>query len=441
MRDIPLLLGFAAMVPMILMRPHLGVLAWCWTALLVPNSYVYGLATGVRFNFWIAIFTLFAWMMAKEAKRVPMNTTTILLGCFLVWGTLSTLFTIAPDASVTWVEWENFIKTITLALVVVALIRTETRIKAVLFAVALSMGFHGVIEALKFILSGGGHKIWGPGTSIIADNNHFAVAIIMTIPIMIYLYMQSRNFIVRSSAIVGILLLIVTVIGTGSRGGLIGVVALSAWIFITTKKKLRFLVVAAFIGVVALSFAPERWYARMSTIETADQDASFMGRVIAWKINTLTALHNPLTGAGFRSTQELAIWLKYAQDFSRLSFIPTDAPDPLSAHSAHSIYFQVLGDMGFVGLAIFLALLATAWRNASLALARTRERPEMRWANHLARTLQYCLIPYIVSGAALNLAYFDLTYVIFALLAVLRQETEEHAMAKIKMPSAIPALR
>jgi probable O-glycosylation ligase (exosortase A-associated) len=441
MRDIPLLLGFAAMLPMIMMRPHVGVLAWCWTALLVPNVYVYGIATGVRFNFWIAIFTLLAWMMSKEAKRVPMNTTAILLTCYLAWGTLSTLLTISPDSSTTWVEWEKFIKTITLALVVVALMRTETRIKAVLFAVALSLGFDGVIEALKFILSGGGHKIWGPGTSIIADNNHFAVAIIMTIPIMIYLYMQSRNFIVRSSAIVGILLLTVTVIGTGSRGGVIGVVALAAWIFITAKKKLRFVIMAAVIGVVALSFAPAQWHARMSTIETADQDASFMGRVIAWKINTLTALDNPLTGAGFRATQELAIWLKYAQDFSRLSFVPTSPPDALYAHSAHSIYFQVLGDMGFAGLAIFLALLATAWRNASLALARTRELPEMRWANHLARTLQYCLIPYIVSGAALNLAYFDLTYVIFALLAVLREETEQHATAGASMPAAIPAVR
>ena len=441
MRDIPLLLGLAVMLPMILMRPHVGVLAWCWTALLVPNVFVYGLATGVRFNFWIAITTLVGWAMSKEPKRIPASSTTILLGCFLAWGTLSTLLTIAPVPSTTWVEWEKFIKTITLALVVVALIRTEARIKALLFAVVLSMGFHGVIEALKFILSGGGHKIWGPGTSAIADNNHFALAIIMTIPILIYLYMQSRNFIVRSGAMVGILLLIVTVIGTGSRGGLIGVVALGAWIFVTTKKKLRVFIVAALLGVIALSFAPESWYTRMSTIETADQDSSFMGRVIAWKINTLTALHNPLTGAGFRSTQELAVWLKYAQDFSRLSFVPTDNPDPLYAHAAHSIYFQVLGDMGFIGLAIFLALLATAWRNASVTLKRTRDRPELRWANHLARTFQYCLIPYVVSGAALNMAYFDLAYVIFALLAVLREETAQNAEAESRVRIPMPAFR
>lgn len=423
MRDIPFLLGLAVMLPMILMRAHVGVLAWCWTALLVPNVYLYGFAAGIRFNFWIALFTFIAWLISKEPKRIPINTTTVLLGCFLVWGTLSTLFTIAPIPAISWDEWNKFIKTIALGVVVVALMRTEVRIKALLFAVALSMGFHGGIEALKFILSGGGHKIWGPGMSIIGDNNQFAVAILMTIPILIYLYLQSQNLIVRASSIVGILLLIVTVIGTGSRGGLIGVLALGVWILITTRKKIRFALIAVLLAVVALSFAPEQWFHRMSTIETADQDSSFMGRVVAWKINTIAAFHHPLTGAGFRSTQELSVWLKYAKEFGRLDFIPTGPPDPLYAHSAHSIYFQVLGDMGFVGLTLFLAILVTAWRNAAVVLARTRDQPEFRWANHLARTLQYCLIPYFVSGAALNLAYFDLAYVIFALLAVLREET------------------
>lgn len=440
MRDIPILLGFAAMLPLIFMRPHVGVLAWCWTALLVPNFYVYGLAAGVRFNFWIAICTLLAWLMSREPKRIPWNATTALFVCFLIWGTLSAFLTIAPVRSVTWVEWEKFAKTIILALVAAALIRTELRIKAVLAAIALAMGFQGGVEALKFILSGGGHKIWGPGTSIIGDNNQFAVAILMTIPILIYLYMQVRNFAIKCLAITGILLLIVTVIGTGSRGGLIGVLALGAWVFVTSKKKVRVLFVAVFLGVAAISFAPPQWFHRMSTIESADQDSSFMGRVIAWKINTIAALDHPLTGAGFRSTQELSVWLKYAHEIDRLDFIPTGPPDPLNAHAAHSIYFQVLGDMGFVGFAIFVALLVTAWRNASEVIVRAQGRSDLQWAGTLARTFQYCLIPYLVSGAALNLAYWDLPYIIFALLAVLRAATRAAPVPKASSV-AMPAFR
>jgi putative inorganic carbon (hco3(-)) transporter len=287
-------------------------------------------------------------------------------------------------------------------------------------------------------VTAGGHKVWGPGTSNIADNNAFALAIIMTIPIVIYLFTHSRNVLLRSALAGGIFLLIVAVIGTASRGGLVGILALGAWILLTTKRKFAFLVLGLPMALIALTFAPDVWYQRMSTIESASDDSSFMGRVIAWKINTLAAIDHPLTGAGFQSTNDLGIWLHYAREFSTLDFIPTPPPDPVAAHAAHSIYFQVLGDMGFVGLAIFLLLLMAAWRNSSITVARSRNRPELRWAGDLARTFQYCLVPYMVSGAALNMAYFDLTFSIVALLAVLRERMEQQVLVPREVPDVLP---
>src|SRR6185312_11347545 len=158
-------------------------------------------------------------------------------------------------------------------------------------------------------------------------------------------------------------------------------------------------------------------------IEDVSQDSSFMGRVIAWKINTLAAIEHPLTGAGFHSTQDLAVWNHLSQNFSALDIIPTRRPDTVMAHAAHSIYFQVLGDLGFVGLGLYLLLLAVAWRNASLAIKQSLANPEVRWAHDLGRTFQYCLLPFIVSGAALSMAYFDLAFVLVALTAVLRDVT------------------
>jgi probable O-glycosylation ligase (exosortase A-associated) len=429
MRDIPLLLGFLVMTPLILTRPYLGVLAWCWTALLVPNTYVYGIAEAIRFNLWIAVATIVAWPFSKRPKAIPLDATSILLGALLVWGTVSAIFTMAPIARDTWMEWERLAKTLMLSLAVMAFIRTQTRIIAMLFAIVLSMGFHGFLEAGKFILSGGGHKIWGPGNSIIGDNNSFALAIIMTIPVLAYLYLQFRNLLLRVMLGGGIFLLVLTVIGTRSRGGLIGITALAFWVFVTTKKKLVFLVVALPLTFLALAFAPEHWYERMRTIEDVEQDSSFMGRVIAWKIITLAALEHPLTGAGFRSTQDLSVWHHFSQNFSALDVIPTSRPDTTMAHAAHSIYFQVLGDLGFVGLALYLMLLAVAWRNASLAVAQARSHAEFRWAHDLGRTFQYCLIPFFVSGAALNMAYFDLAFAIFGLAAVLRSLTKVPATA------------
>lgn len=441
MRDLFFTLGVMAMVPLIIRRSWLGVLVWCWTALLVPNSYLFGFATDIRFNFWIAILTLLAWLLSKDSKRIPINSTTALLFCFLAWGTLSAALSISPAPSTTWGEWEKFAKIIALALIISAVIRTEIRIRALLFAIALSMGFHAVDESTKFILSAGGHRVVGPGSSIIADNNQFALAVIMVIPIMGYLFATSRNFILRTSLAGAIFLQIVAVIGTFSRGGLIGVAALAIWVFATTKRKLRFALVALIIGAAALAFAPAHWYSRMDTIDSAGTDASFMGRVIAWKINTLAALDHPLTGAGFHATQQLSVWLKYVSELSRLDFIPTP-PAPLTfTRAPHSLYFQVLGDMGFVGLGLFVGILIVAWRNASIVLSYARERPELKWTGLLARALQYSLIPYVVSGAALNMAYFDLSYAIFSLLGVLRTLVQERVSTVNPMARevAVPA--
>src|SRR5690348_6990745 len=138
MRDIPLLLGFLVMTPMIITRPYLGVLAWCWTALLVPNSYVYGLASAIRFNLWIAIVTLLAWPFASKPKAIPINTTSLLLGGLLIWATISSVFSIAPIPEDTWTQWELVAKTLVLSLAVMAFMRTRTRMVAMLFAIALS---------------------------------------------------------------------------------------------------------------------------------------------------------------------------------------------------------------------------------------------------------------------------------------------------------------
>jgi hypothetical protein len=112
MRDLSLLILILAMLPMIVVRPHLGVLAWCWVALLVPNVYLFGFASGIRFNFWIAIVTLVAWLISREPKRLPVNATTVLLVCFLAWGTLSSAMTISPAPEETGSNGINLLKSL-----------------------------------------------------------------------------------------------------------------------------------------------------------------------------------------------------------------------------------------------------------------------------------------------------------------------------------------
>ena len=109
-----------------------------------------------------------------------------------------------------------------------------------------------------------------------------------------------------------------------------------------------------------------------------------------------------------------------------MSFIPTPPHNPVISHSAHSIYFQVLGDTGFVGLAIFIAILFRTWRACGRLIKQTAAVPKLEWINNLARAFQVSLFAYGVAGAALNMAYFEMLYVLVVLVAIQEQMVKRH---------------
>lgn len=421
LRDLLMLSGLAIMVPMIFYRPHVGIILWAWTAMLVPNTFLFGIGQSVRYNLIFALATLIAWLISREPKKIPINSTNLLLFFFLFWVCLATVFGIAP-AKARFDELFNFIKIVIFCLAISGLVTTRLRVHALLFGLALGMGFHGASEGAKFILSGGGHKVFGPPSSIIGDNNHFALAMIFLLPIMVYLYTYALNPLMRLGLLAGGGLIFVSIIGTFSRGGLIGLSAVG--LYSVVRSRHRFLIIIALVvgaGFVVY-FAPERWFDRMNTIQEADQDSSFMTRVIAWKASFLLALDHPILGGGITAITHDSSWSYYTavQRFAQLDFIPTPEPG-IKPRAAHSVYFQLVADVGFVGLGIFLLIMLRAWLSCSKLIKQTKGIQELEWINNLARAFQVSLLAYAVSGAALNMAYFEMYYVLIILISV--QET------------------
>lgn len=421
MRDIVLISGFFAMLMLgrVFTYPHVGALLWCWTALVIPNFFVYGFSRALHYNKVVAILTLGTWLFSREPKKLPMNATLVLFALFGICGTISAFTAISASGEAVR-EWQEFLKIVLFVFVVAGLMTSKDRIIALLYAAVLSLGFHGALAGAKFIASRGGSHIYGP-PSIIGDNNHFALAIITIMPVFFFLYRYAAHRLIKLALIGSVVFLVAAVMGTSSRGGLVGLVAMAFLAFLRSPKKTRNAIIAAPLIMAAISFAPQRWTDRMDTIKTADEDSSFMGRVIAWKQSTLIAMDNPVFGGGFYAVQDLSVWLRYAREFNTLNFIPSPEPNIRIAFAAHSIYFQVLGDLGFVGLAIFLLILFTSWRNAAKIIRAVRDKPEWHWARDLARSLQYSIFAYAVAGGALNMAYFDYMYMVFAILIALRQ--------------------
>jgi probable O-glycosylation ligase (exosortase A-associated) len=198
---------------------------------------------------------------------------------------------------------------------------------------------------------------------------------------------------------------IFSIIGTQSRGGFISLVVFGGFFWMRSRHKGAILAAGLLAIVPAIAFMPSKWTERMTTITSATEDESFMGRVDAWVINTKFALQHPLTGVGLRNP--------YQQDLA----MKVDAERAPRAKAAHSIYFEMLGGTGFVGLGVYLAMLATAFFGALGLQKKKAEIDPTGWTSTFGRFAQMSLVIFGVGGASMSMEMWDGYLLIIAMIA------------------------
>jgi probable O-glycosylation ligase (exosortase A-associated) len=356
----------------------------------------------------------------KSKRRFFSDGSFILQSLFLVQGMISFAFGLT-DIPRTYDLADKMVKIWILGIFMRVANRDRLQLHTFLIVVALSLGVHGVLEGLKYIVTLGAHKV--VPSAAIGDNNNLALAILMVLPFFIYIYQYSTDRLLRL-IIAGIgCIAFVGLIATSSRGGLVGLAVLALTIIFQSRRKALSLFLVFIVAIGLFAVAPSRWTDRMETIKSAEDDNSFMERVISWKLNTILALDRPLLGGGYSALEDGRVFEIYAPHFGELDFIQTDPPTHVLA--AHSIYFSVLGDLGFIGLLLFLAMLASGFVNVRQVKRLTARQPEQEWAYGLAVAFQRSLLVYMVAGAALSVAYFEILYIELSLVSILRRSVEE----------------
>jgi putative inorganic carbon (hco3(-)) transporter len=428
MRDIALTLVVLSFIPLILSRAWLGILAMAWIGYMNPHRLCYSFAFSFPFFSSMAGLTLLATLISREPKRIPLRREVFVLLTLVLWMNVTYLVALNPQGAT--LEWKRTMPTMAFMFMTLVLINTAERIIALVWVIALSFAFFGVKGAVYTVLSGGSGMVLGPESTFIEDNNHLAVALSMTIPLLRFLQLQTKSRILRAGLGVTMICCAFSILATYSRAGFLslGLVAVVMW-WNSRRKLLLGLAVPA-VAVALLAFMPAEWVDRMNTIKAADEDASTLGRFNAWRFAFELAKARPLTGGGFRSfTPEL--FYRYA-------------PDPENHHAAHSIYFEMLGDHGFVGLSLFLTLLFLTLFSASGIRKRARGKPELLWASDLSAMVQTSLAVYMIGGASLSLAYFDLPYhlviIIVACKEVVSREIQMELAATEKPQDERPLL-
>lgn len=412
MRDILITLIVFGSLPLIFRAPVNGALMWVWISVMNPHTQGWGFATQLPFAMIIAVVTLFSMALSRTPKGLPLTPVSVLLLLFVLWMNVTTPFALLPALS--WVQWNKVMKIMLMSFVVMMLIRTQRDIVRLIWVLVVSIGFYGVKGGIFTIRSGGTERVWGPEATFIGDNNALALALIITIPLMYYLQQNSDRRWIRHGLAGAMVLSALAALGSYSRGGLLAIAAMCLFMWFKSGKKVALGALLCLVGPLLLAFMPERWAERMDTINTYQEDSSAQGRINAWTMAWNLA-RDRFLGGGFE-VSDPGIFARYA-------------PDPQAVHAAHSIYFQALGEHGFVGLALYLALGWATWRTAAAIIRLSRGKPELVWALGLATMSQASMVGFAVGGAFLSLLYFDMPYYLMAALIATRILVEQSLKA------------
>jgi putative inorganic carbon (HCO3(-)) transporter len=412
LRDILYHACWLFLLPVSFFSAHLGVLLWIWVALLPPIDLLYNrFGVSLPFNKLVAASAFFVLITSQCKKDFYRDTLIVLVVLYSIIVTLSYMFAEYATESAD-LAYDKFWKEIVLFFLMTGLMFTRHRLHQVALVTSIAFGFLMVKEGLIFLLTVGGHKVQPQGS--VGDNNGVALALLMTIPLLLFCAKYTAEHWVRIGMYVTAGLGAVTVIATYSRGGFIGMIVLGIMLLKGSKYKVRAIVAIGVLALVLYAMMPDQYLDRVSTISDATSDNSFEIRLLAWKINYLLAVDHPFLGVGPYGSLAWFNWTKHLGEATLWLF-----PSPLMMASfvAHSIYFQVLGDTGFTGLFLFVAILATAIVKTILTQRVARRNPSLEWSGDLARATQITMVVYCVSGAALSLVYFELLYIVLAVIS------------------------
>lgn len=286
MRDLFLLIIFPILLYFIFRRPYIGVSLWIWSGMFFPNGWVWGIASGIRYNLLIALATLLSLIFQKDRIRTDMSGITVAIIIFFIWSTIASVLTLSnPD--VVWREWNLFMKIIVFYIFCILALKTKHHVLVFIWAIALSASYFGAGEGVKYVLSAGGHILKGIEGSRLEDRNELALAINMTIPLLIFLLGQTKNKILRLGLLGAIAFSIIAIVGSFSRGGLLGLIVVGGYFFLQSQRKLLVVILLVFATAGTVALAPASWFERMDSIDQMTEDDSFLGRIAAWKLSLI----------------------------------------------------------------------------------------------------------------------------------------------------------
>lgn len=248
------------------------------------------------------------------------------------------------------------------------------------------------------------------GGTFLGDGNDFSLSMCILIPLALELALSWKGALKKVFAWLLFTIIILGVIGTSSRGATLGMVAVFAYLWWRTPRKMVALVGVFVVACGVLLYAPDLYFERMGTIQNYEEEGSAQGRITAWKAGLRMAADHPIGGVSAGH---------YAISFGT-KYRPRDYSGPWL--TAHSMYFLVLGELALPGIiTLFVLLFGGLRENARVGkavLARAGPEPsqEIKDALRLLMLTSAAMLGFAVAGAFLSVAYYPHIFVLTAIL-------------------------
>jgi putative inorganic carbon (HCO3(-)) transporter len=413
-----------------------AALGFVWVDIVKPQQLAWAIITGWPLSL-IAALAMLAQYGLRDRKFPPrFGAILIMIAMFTVWITLTTMMSTIPDRP--WGKWDWVYKVLLFALFIPFIFRSRVQIEAFILVLVFSAATIFFSAGVKTLLGSGGYgtlAIMGSNNTGLSEGSTLAVVCVMLIPLIVFLMRHTllfpRNWITYGLFTGVIVTALATVVGTGARTGIIAVVVLCGLSALKSKKKLWWIAGAALAGIIFMNIdlSQTRWGARMSTIETYNKDSSALGRLKVWEWTVKFTTEHPL-GGGFDSFLHNRI-ANVLED-GTVQYYPEGR---LVGKAFHSVYFEVLGEQGFPGFALYFAMILTALVKLRKLKKKWRGDPGMAWLADLADALISAILIFLAGGAFVGIAYQPFIFYMLGLTVVIEQyatRVERETQPKLK---------
>ena len=410
MRDLALILIIAGLIRLTLYRPWLGVLALAFLSYLHPQNYFDPpLAHWPVYMIMTLVVTLAA-ILSPQRRTPPWDWRLITLGLLWLMYLITTINSVMP-----WYAWPRFAE---LSKILLPLLLTwwliDTREKLYYLLVTISASILGISIKGGYwaVLNNFADRVYGPPNSQYFDNNHFAILMTMNLPLLAIWIRETNARSVRIALMAGMGLTIAAIVSSWSRGALLMLAVTLMLMILNSRNKLVMTALLAGSVLFTATLVPDKWYQRMGTIVSYQQDKSANDRLEAWRAGLDYIKARPLLGGGFFAREAI----------KDPPFDPVASGDPVlySKYGWHSAYVTMATEHGLPGLFVWLALLLGTMVSLTRLAARYRDREPLRWVVDYSLMLRASLIAYAIGAAFLALPYLDIWFQLVVVAMILK---------------------